>query len=108
MFGNIGPEEIILILVVLLVVFGPGRIPELGGALGKGIRQFKRSVRGEEESAPPQAPPVVAPPQQAVAISPPPPQQVAAPPSRPAAEARPDASAANGAAAHADAADGSA
>lgn len=44
-FGGLGMGEIILILVVVLVVFGPRRLPELGGALGKGIREFKRSVQ---------------------------------------------------------------
>lgn len=43
-FGGLGIWEIVLILVVLLLVFGPRRLPELGGALGKGIREFKRSV----------------------------------------------------------------
>lgn len=43
-FGRLGFGEIILILLVLLIVFGPRRLPELGGALGKGIREFKRSV----------------------------------------------------------------
>jgi sec-independent protein translocase protein TatA len=42
--GRMGFGEIILVLVVLLIVFGPRRLPELGGALGKGIREFKRSV----------------------------------------------------------------
>ncbi len=44
MFGNIGPGEMIFILVVLLLVFGAKRLPELGGSLGKGIREFKRSM----------------------------------------------------------------
>jgi TatA/E family protein of Tat protein translocase len=44
MFGRLGFGEIVLILIVLLVVFGPRRLPELGSALGKGIREFKRSV----------------------------------------------------------------
>jgi sec-independent protein translocase protein TatA len=43
-FGRLGFGEIILILLVLLIVFGPRRLPELGSALGKGIREFKRSV----------------------------------------------------------------
>lgn len=42
--GRLGFGEIILILLVLLIVFGPRRLPELGSALGKGIREFKRSV----------------------------------------------------------------
>ena len=58
-FGRLGFGEIILILLVLLIVFGPRRLPELGGALGKGIREFKRSVTdlksglNSEEEQPP-------------------------------------------------------
>jgi sec-independent protein translocase protein TatA len=42
---NLGPTEMIFILVVLLVLFGAKRLPELGSGLGKGIREFKRSMR---------------------------------------------------------------
>lgn len=48
MFG-IGVPELIVILVVALVIFGPGRLPEIGGALGKGIRDFKKAFDGHEE-----------------------------------------------------------
>jgi sec-independent protein translocase protein TatA len=44
MFGNIGAGEMIFVLVVLLLVFGAKRLPEIGSSLGKGIREFKRSV----------------------------------------------------------------
>ena len=44
-FGSIGIWEVILILAVLLLVFGAKRLPEIGSALGKGIREFKGSVR---------------------------------------------------------------
>lgn len=44
MFGGLGIGEVVMILLVLLLVFGARRLPELGGALGKGIREFKRSV----------------------------------------------------------------
>lgn len=47
-FGGLGMWEILLILLVILVVFGPRRLPELGGALGKGIREFKSSFRDIE------------------------------------------------------------
>jgi sec-independent protein translocase protein TatA len=47
MLGNIGPLEIIVVLIIALVVFGPKRLPELGSSLGKGIREFKDSVTGE-------------------------------------------------------------
>jgi sec-independent protein translocase protein TatA len=46
--GGLGIWEVLLILVVVLIVFGPKRLPDLGGALGKGIREFKRSIRDIE------------------------------------------------------------
>ena len=47
--GNIGPMEIIVVLIIALVVFGPKRLPDLGHSLGKGIREFKGSVTGETD-----------------------------------------------------------
>ena len=47
-FGNVGVWEVILILAILLLVFGAKRLPEIGSALGKGIREFKGSVRDIE------------------------------------------------------------
>lgn len=44
-----GPPELILILLIVLVVFGAGRIPQIGDALGKGIRNFKRAVGSKDE-----------------------------------------------------------
>ncbi|MCD6277843.1 MAG: twin-arginine translocase TatA/TatE family subunit [Caldiserica bacterium] len=49
MFGTIGWPEIILILLVVLLLFGAKRLPEMGRALGKGIREFKRSIKGLED-----------------------------------------------------------
>ena len=48
---NIGPMEIIIVLVIALVVFGPKRLPELGKSVGKGIREFRGSVSGEATEA---------------------------------------------------------
>jgi len=48
MFG-FGMPELIIILVIVLVVFGAGRLPEIGGALGKSIRNFKKSSEGKDE-----------------------------------------------------------
>lgn len=41
---NIGTTELILILVIALVVFGPGKIPEVGKALGKGLQEFRKAT----------------------------------------------------------------
>ena len=48
MLSSIGPLEIGIVLVVALMVFGPKRLPELGGSLGKGIRDFGKGIKGEE------------------------------------------------------------
>jgi len=42
MFGRIGPMELILILVIALVIFGPKKLPEIGKAVGNAIREFKK------------------------------------------------------------------
>lgn len=44
---NIGPMEILVVLIIALVVFGPKRLPELGKSLGRGIHEFKGSITGE-------------------------------------------------------------
>ena len=48
MFG-FGMPELIIILVIVLVVFGAGKLPEIGGAFGKSIRNFKRASEGKDE-----------------------------------------------------------
>lgn len=53
---NIGPMEILVVLIIALVVFGPKRLPELGKSLGKGINEFRGSVTGGD--APEKAAPV--------------------------------------------------
>ena len=45
---GIGPFELVLILAVVVIIFGVGRLPEVGGAVGRGIREFRRSAREEE------------------------------------------------------------
>lgn len=47
---NIGPAELILILVVLLLVVGPGKLPDVGAALGKTIREFRKASSEVQES----------------------------------------------------------
>jgi sec-independent protein translocase protein TatA len=44
---NVGPLELAIVLIIALVVFGPKRLPELGRSLGRGIREFRGSVSGE-------------------------------------------------------------
>lgn len=46
--GNVGPLEILVVLIIALVVFGPKRLPELGRSLGKGIREFRGSISGSD------------------------------------------------------------
>ena len=46
---RIGPMELIIILVIVLIIFGVGRLPEIGNALGKGIREFRKGQVGEDE-----------------------------------------------------------
>jgi len=49
MFG-LGTTELIIILVLVLIIFGAGKLPQVGGALGKGLRNFKDGIKeGEEE-----------------------------------------------------------
>jgi sec-independent protein translocase protein TatA len=43
-----GPLEIVIILVIVLVIFGPKRLPDLGRSLGRGMREFKDSVTGKD------------------------------------------------------------
>jgi sec-independent protein translocase protein TatA len=47
-FG-IGPLEIIIVLVIVLLIFGPKRLPDLGRSLGSGMREFKDSVTGKDK-----------------------------------------------------------
>jgi len=44
MLGNLGPMELFIILVIVLVIFGAKRVPEIGASIGKGIREFKRNI----------------------------------------------------------------
>lgn len=59
MFNNLGMTEIMLLLVIVLLVFGAKRLPEMGAAMGKGIREFKKSMREvtDEIDRPPPPPP---------------------------------------------------
>ena len=48
MFG-IGMPELLIILVIILIIFGAGKLPEIGGALGRGIKNFKKATREPDE-----------------------------------------------------------
>lgn len=61
MFEGFGPEKLIILLLIVLVLFGGKRIPEIAGSFGKGIREFKRGMKdiGESVNAPDDAPAAV-------------------------------------------------
>ncbi len=46
---SLGPTELILILVIVVIFFGVGRLPEVFGAVGKGLREFRKASAGEDE-----------------------------------------------------------
>jgi len=48
---NIGPMEILVVLIIALIVFGPKRLPELGKSLGRGISEFRGTISGEHPAA---------------------------------------------------------
>jgi len=49
MFENIGMGELLIILLVVLIFFGPKKIPEMAQGIGKGMREFKKAVKGVED-----------------------------------------------------------
>lgn len=55
MFGSIGPLEIGIVLLIVLVLFGAKRLPELGSGLGRGMREFKEGITGEDKDDDPAA-----------------------------------------------------
>ena len=92
---NLGPMELIVILVIALLILGPGKLPDVGSALGKSIREFRKAATDVQDAGridqpvtpPPATPPPAAapPPAQSPPTVPPPP---VAPPSEPSTEAR--------------------
>ncbi len=49
MFGTLGWQELLIILVILALLFGASRVADLGGALGRGIREFRTEARADDE-----------------------------------------------------------
>ena len=59
MFG-LGVGELLVILVIVLIIFGPGKLPDIGNAIGRGVREFRKAstdledtIRGESKATPP-------------------------------------------------------
>lgn len=52
MLGNLGMSELIVILIIALIIFGPGKLPEVGKAIGRGVRNFKKAISGDSENEP--------------------------------------------------------
>jgi sec-independent protein translocase protein TatA len=50
MIPNIGPMEIAIVLIVAIIVLGPKKLPDFGRSLGSSMREFKRSIAGEEDA----------------------------------------------------------
>jgi sec-independent protein translocase protein TatA len=57
MFGDLSFSHILILLLVLVLVFGAKRIPEIGSSLGQGIKEFKRSLSSATSDDPPTTPP---------------------------------------------------
>ena len=51
---NVGPLEIAVVLIIVLIIFGPKRLPELGKTMGNGIREFKNSISGDSDQDSPE------------------------------------------------------
>ena len=81
---NVGPLEIAVVLVIVLIIFGPKRLPELGQSMGNGIREFKNSLSGEkDEDSPEEKQRELQASQQAQVSQPQPPQATAEDPAEP-------------------------
>ena len=56
MFGGIGMPELLVILVIVLIIFGANKLPQIGEGLGKGIQNFKKGIKKEEIDITPKKP----------------------------------------------------
>ena len=57
MFGSLGVPELLIILLIVIIIFGANKLPQLGKGIGQGLRNFKESIKGEEPPPPPPAGP---------------------------------------------------
>jgi len=52
MLGSIGPTELILILLIVIIIFGARKLPDLGKSIGEGIKNFKKSINTKDDDTP--------------------------------------------------------
>lgn len=57
MFGSLGLPELLVILLIVIIIFGANKLPQLGKGLGQGMRNFRESMKGDEPPPPPASPP---------------------------------------------------
>ena len=53
MFGSLGVPELLIILLIVIIIFGANKLPQLGKGIGQGLKNFKESIKGEEPPPPP-------------------------------------------------------
>jgi len=51
LFGTVGPQELLIVLLIVIIIFGAKKLPDLGKSLGESIRNFKSSISGKEKDA---------------------------------------------------------
>ncbi|MGB8953503.1 MAG: twin-arginine translocase TatA/TatE family subunit [Candidatus Aminicenantales bacterium] len=49
LFGPVGPQELLIILLIVIIIFGARKLPELGKSLGEGIKNFKKSISSKDK-----------------------------------------------------------
>ena len=49
MFGSLGWQELVIVLIIVIIIFGAGRLPEIGGAVGKSIKEFRAQSQDDDE-----------------------------------------------------------
>jgi sec-independent protein translocase protein TatA len=54
--GPVGPTELILIILIIVIIFGARKLPELGKSLGEGIKNFRKSISGKDKESSPDKP----------------------------------------------------